>query len=249
VELNILRPSRTHPTLPPEIWEKVLGHLSLHTLWQNARPTCRLWNQIATDIVMTLSLSTVVDVQWHTGDKQVRQRLYPHVPEHQEPPETKPFSRIVRWVLPDFEKSLQTGQRERYKCDNVIILLPNSKKWQSAALFAIARRTERKDLWECELLAYRKADIESLYLNLAWLPRWRITFRESEVRKSTSSRADVHLDYVSVPLAHFVKLYAVTMEEEWLNVGRIDGFDRKLPRRSRPNSGALTPRRRSGPAD
>ena len=249
VELNISRASRTVRTLPPEIWEKVLKCLPLHVLWQNARPTCRTWNKIAINIVTTLSLTTIVDVQWHTSEKQIRQRLYPLVFTFPDSPDTKAFSRIARWNLPEFEKSLQTGQRERYKCDNVILLLPSSKKWQNAALFALVRRTERKDVWEFEQLSYPKVDFDESLFNLSWIPRWRVAFRESDVRRSTSSRADVHLDYVSIPLAQFVKLYALTLEEDWPNIERIDGFDKKIIRRSRPNSGILTPRRRSGPAD
>ena len=55
----------------------------------------------------------------------------------------------------------------------------------------------------------------------------------------------MHLDHVTVPLAQFVKLIALAEEEEWPNLGKIDGFDRK--RKSRPNSGVSTPRRRSEP--
>jgi F-box-like len=246
VDLNALRKSRTIPTLPPEIWEKILGYLPLHVLWQNARPTCRKWNNVAINIVTTLSLTTIVDVTWHTSEKLVRQRLYPFLIQ-QECLDYKPFSRILRWNLPEFEKAIQTGQRDRYKPDHIVLITGDTKSWQNTAVLGIARKSERKDTWEFEPLAYQRRDLDESLFDLSWIPRWRVTFRESEIRRSTSSRADVHLDHVSVPLAHFVKLVGV-LEEDWPSIEKIDGFDKK-PRRSRPNSGILTPRRRSAPGD
>ena len=56
----------------------------------------------------------------------------------------------------------------------------------------------------------------------------------------------MHLDHVTVPLAQLVKLIALAEDEEWPNLAKIDGFDRK--KRSRPSSAIGTPgRRRSEP--
>lgn len=237
---------KTFRVLPTEIWVKILGLLPLHVLWRNARPTCHSWNVIALELVWNhLVLPTVIDVQWRTGDKRIRQRLYPLLPKSPGPAEFKPFSSVARWNLPDFEKALHTAERLRYRCDNVIILLPSAKAWQNVATFALIKTTERKDVWEFEQLSSPTVNIDKAFFDLSWLAKWRVTFRESPERRSTSSRADMHLDHVTVPLAQFVKLVALAEEEEWPNLGRIDGFDRK--RRSRPNSGIITPRRRSEP--
>lgn len=244
LELDTLRP--VQKTIPPEIWTKVLGLLPLHALWRNARPTCQSWNVIALDIVWKRLVSpTVIDVQWHTSDKRIRQRLYPAIPKSPEPSDFKPFSSLARWNLPDFEKALHTAPRERYKCDHVIILIPSGKAWQNVASFALVKRIGRKDIWEFELLSSPVVDLNKSFFDLSWLAHWRVTFREGEERKSTSSRGDVHLDHVTVPLAQFVKLLALAEDEEWPNLAKIDGFDRK--RKSRPNSGVSTPRRRSEP--
>jgi len=245
VELATLRPE-FRKTLPPEIWAKVLRLLPLHVLWRNARSTCHSWNVIALDIVWkTLVGPTVVDVQWHTSEKRIRQRLYPSIPKSPEPSAFKPFSSIARWNLPDFEKALHTAQHERYKCDHVIILIPSGKAWQNVASFALVKRVGRKDIWEFELLSSPVSALDKSFFDLSWLARWRVTYREGEERRSTSSRGDMHLDHVTVPLAQFVKLIALAEEEEWPNLAKIDGFDRK--RKSRPNSGVSTPRRRSEP--
>jgi hypothetical protein len=243
VELAVLH---RRPTLPTEIWAKVLGLLPLHVLWRNARPACHTWNLIALEIVwITLVGPTVIDVQWHTSDKRIRQRLYPAIPKSPGPPDYKPFSSIARWNLPDFEKALHTAPRERYRCTNVVILIPSGKAWQNVAAFALVNRTNRKDVWEFEQLS-APLPIDKSFFDLSWLARWRVTFHEGEERRSTSSRGDMHLDHVTVPLAQFVKLIALTEEEEWPNLAKIDGFDKK--RKSRPNSGISTPRRRSEPA-
>jgi hypothetical protein len=241
VELNTFR------LLPTEIWVKILKLLPLHVLWRNARPTCRSWNVIALEIVWNLLVQpTMIDVQWHTADKRIRQRLYPSIPRSPVLSEHRPFSSIARWNLPDFEKALYTSERKRYKCDNVIILLPSGKAWQNVATFALIKMTERKDIWEFEQLSSPMVDINKAFFEISWLAKWRVTFREGEERRSTSSRGDIHLDHVTVPLVQFVKLIALAEEEEWPNLGKIDGFDRR--KRSRPNSGITTPRRRSEPA-
>jgi hypothetical protein len=242
VELQTFRTT----TLPTEIWVKILKFLPLHALWRNARPTCHSWNHIVLEIIWNLLVSpTVIDVQWHTSEKRIRQRLYPTIPKSPDPPEFKPFSAIARWNLPDFEKALNVAERGRYKCNNVIILLFSGKAWQNVASFTLAKATEHKDIWEFELLSGRVRDLNKEFFDLSWLARWKVIFREALERRSTSTRSEMHLDYVTVPLAQFVKLVALAEEEDWPNLARIDGFDRK--RRSRPNSGISTPRRRSEP--
>jgi hypothetical protein len=236
----------TFKVLPTELWVKILKLLPLHALWLNARPTCHSWNLIALDIIWTTLVEpTVIDVQWNTTDKRIRQRLYPVIPKTPSPLEHKPFSAIARWNLPQFEMALYTAQRDRYICSNVIILLPSGKAWQNVATFILSKATGKKELWEFQHFTSRAAFdplAKELY-DPAWLARWRVTFKEGEERRSTSSRGDMHLDHVTVPLAQFVKLIALAEEEEWPNLAKIDGFDRK--RKSRPNSGVSTPRRRS----
>jgi len=235
-----------HP-LPNEVWEKVLKFLPLHTLWRKARPVCRHWNRTALDIVWSrLVDSTIIDVQWQTSEKRIRQRLYPILPRSPETLDCKPFSTIARWNLPEFEMALYSAERGRYKCTNVILLLPSGKTWQNVALFALTRSTATKDLWEFAQFSGRGIDLNKEFFELSWLARWRVTYCEGEERKSTSSRGDMHLDHVTVPLAQFVKLAAFAEEEEWPNLARIDGFDRTKGK-SRPNSGISTPRRRSEP--
>jgi hypothetical protein len=238
---------KTFRVLPVEIWVKILKLLPLHVLWRNARPTCRTWNIVALQLVWSLLVQpTIVDVQWGKAEKRIRQRLYPQLPKSPSPPAYRPFASIARWNLPEFEKALYTAERNRYKCENVIILLPSSKAWQNVAEFALIKSTERKDIWEFAQLSGQIVNIEAFF-DLSWLAKWRVTFREGQERRSTSSRGDMHLDHVTVPLAQFVKLVALAEEEEWPNLARIDGFDRK--RRSRPNSGIATPRRRSDPTN
>jgi F-box-like len=239
VELQILR------VLPTEIWMKIFRHLPLHVLWANVRPTSRAWNAMVLDIVWDHVAPTVVDIQWQTPEKRIRQRLYPSIPKSIEPPDFKPFSAIARWNLPDFEKALNTSERGRYRCTHVFLLLSHRNYWQNAAVFAIIKITEHKDIWEFEQLSSPMVDLDKAFFDLCWLPKWRITFREGEERRSSSSRGDMHLDHVTVPLAQLVKLIALTAGEEWPYIGKIDGFERK--RRSRPNSGISTPRRRSEP--
>jgi hypothetical protein len=238
---------KTFRVLPTEIWVEILKYLPLHVLWRNARPTCRSWNSIALEIVWSLLVQrTIIDVQWHTAEKRIRQRLYPTIPKSLVPSEHRPFSSIARWDLPDFEKALYTSERKRYKCDNVIILLPSGRTWQNVSTFALIKMTERKDIWEFELLSSPMVAVDKAFFDVSWLANWRITFREGQEERSTSSRVNMHLDHVTVPLAQFVKLIALADEEEWPNLGKIDGFDRR--RRSRPSSGISTPRRRSEPA-
>jgi F-box-like len=239
---------QTFRTLPTELWVKILKLLPLHVLWRQARPTCRSWNIIALDIVWTTLVEpTVIDVQWNTTEKRIRQRLYPVIPKNPAPVDSKPFAAIARWNLPPFEKVLHTAPRDRYICNNVVILLPSGKAWQNVASFGLSKATGRKDLWEFEHFTGRITfdPLTKEYFDPAWLAKWRVTFRESEERTSTSSRANMHLDHVTVPLAQFIKLIALAEEEEWPKLAKIDGFDRK--RKSRPNSGVSTPRRGSAP--
>jgi len=240
------------PTLPREIWVSILNLLPLHLLWRNARPTCRAWNAEVLDIVWkAFVLPTVIDVQWRSREKPIRQRLYPSIPKSV--PETKPFSTVVRWVLPAFEKSLNTSERYRYHCQNVIILLPSGRAWQNVASFVQAKNTTRTDVWEFEQLATGGAggDLfsEEFYVpQQSWLAWWRVVFKKTE-ESSTSERGGIMcLDHVTVPLAQFVKVIALAEDEEWPFLAKIDGFDRKT--RTRPNSaiGTSTPRRRSEPA-
>jgi hypothetical protein len=234
----------TFLALPPEIWVKILNLLPLHVLWRNARPTCRSWNTVALEIVFRRFVEpTIIDVVWHTNEKRMRQRLYPSIPRSLVPPDYAPFSLLAHWLLPEFEKALHTAERRRYKCDHVVFYLASGKVSQNNTPFALAKISERKDVWEMEALNTSEFDYEKpFFYDPSWFPRWRITYRESHERRSTSSRADMHLDTVVIPIAHFVKLVAVAEDEEWPRLSKIDGFDRR--KSSRPNSGILTPRRR-----
>lgn len=236
---------RTFRVLPPEIWIKIFRHLPLPMLWQNVRPICRAWNVMVINITWDYVAATVVDIQWQTPEKRMRQRLYPSIPKSPEPPDFKPFSTIARWNLPDFEKALYNSERERYRCTHVFLLLSPRNQWRNEALFTIIKMTEHKDIWEFEQFSSPMVDLEKAFLDLPWLARWRITFREGQEQRNPSGRGYMHLDYVTVPLAHVVKLIALTAGEEWPRIGKIDGFEKK--RRSRPNSGVSTPRRRSEP--
>jgi hypothetical protein len=241
VELQTIR------VLPTEIWMKIFKLLPVHVLWQNVRPTSRAWNSMVLNIVWNdLVLPIVIDVQWQTPEKRIRQRLYPSIPKSLTPPDFKPFSAIAKWNLPDFEKVLHTAERERYKCTHVIMLLSPRKSWQNeTAKFTIVKITEHKDIWEFDLLAGQVLEFDKSLFDPSWLAKWRVTFREGEERRSLSSRGNMHLDHVTIPLAQLVKLIALADGEEWPNIAKIDGFDKK--KRSRPNSGISTPRRRSEP--
>ena len=250
VELQEFRVVRE---LPREIWAKILKLLPLHVLWRSARPTCHIWNAITLEIVWnTVVQPTVVDVLWYTNEKRVRQRLYPVLSKSHELVDFTPFSTIARWNLPTFEKALYSSDRQRYKCTNVVILLPSGKSWQNTAGFTLVKSTGRRDVWEFEQFTSRDkaaADLTKELFDPSWLARWMVTFKEDSDRSSSSSstRGSLHLNHVTVPLAQFVKLFALAEEEEWPSMGKIDGFDRKKAR-SRPNSGILTPiRRRSEP--
>jgi hypothetical protein len=234
----------TFHILPNELWVKILKLLPLNALWRNARPTCRSWNATALEIVVRrLVEPTIIDVMWHTSDKRVRQRLYPSVPRSLVPPDTTPFSLVARWLLPEFEKALNTGERKRYKCDHVIFFLASGKYAQNNSSFSLSRITERKDVWDIEALSMASFDYDqTFFYDPSWFPQWRITFKEGPERRSTSSRADMHLDSVTIPIAQFVKLVAVAEEEEWPSLAKIDGVDRR--KKSRPSSGVGTPRRR-----
>jgi len=230
--------------LPTELWVKILNLLPLYALWKNARPTCRSWNAIAIEIVFRrLVEPTIVDVMWHTSDKRIRQRLYPSVPRSLAPPDQTPFSLVARWLLPEFEKALHTAERKRYRCDHVVFFLSSGKYAQNNSGFALAKVTERKDVWEIEALTSGAFDYEqAFFYDPSWFPRWRVSYKESQERRSTSSRAEMHLDNVTIPIAQFVKLAVIADEDEWPNLDKIDGFDKR--KRSRPNSGIGTPRRR-----
>jgi hypothetical protein len=235
----------TFHNLPKELWLEILKLLPLHALWRNARPTCRSWNAMALEIVFRrLVEPTIIDVMWHTNDKRVRQRLYPSIPKTLVPADATPFSLVARWLLPEFEKALNTGERKRYKCDHVVFFLSSGKFAQNNSSFSLSRITERKDVWDIEALSMASFDYDqAFFYDPSWFPQWRITFREGPERRSTSSRGDMHLDSVTIPIAHFVKLAAIAEEEEWPSLAKVDGIDRRS-KKSRPNSGIGTPRRR-----
>jgi hypothetical protein len=239
--------------LPKEIWVQILKHLPLHVLWKSARPTCHLFNVIALDIVWNqLFLSTNVDVLWHTNDKKVRQRLYPVLPKSFYPTDFTPFSAVARWNLPNFEKELHSTDRGRYRCSGVVLLLPSGKSWQNAAIFILTKSTGKRDVWEFEQFTNRDraaADLTEELFDPSWLAKWVVTFKEDMDHSSSSSstRGSVHLNHVTVPISQFIKLFAV-LEEQWPNIGKIDGLAGKKKSKSRPGSGTFTPsRRRSEP--
>jgi len=161
-------------------------------------------------------------------------------------------SALARWNLPNFEKELNSTDRQRYCCDGVLLLLPSGKSWQNAATFILRKSSGRRDLWEFEQFTNRDraaADLTEELFDPSWIAKWIVTFKEDQDHSSSSSstRGSLHLDHVTVPISQFVKLFALTEDEYWPNISKLDGFGKKK-NKSRPSSGIITPsRRRSEP--
>ena len=134
-----------------------------------------------------------------------------------------------------------------------MLFLNSGKSWQNVATFVLAKSSGRREVWEFEQFTSRDraaADLTKELFDPSWLAKWVITFKEDTDHSSSSSsaqRGSLHLNHVTVPIAQFIKLYALTEGLDWANVGKIDGFEKKKTK-SRPSSGIITPiRRRSEP--